>query len=196
MKIKILCSLIVLFSVSAFVGWKAFGREKYETASYEVTKSDGDFEVRKYPDLELVVTSSAKGSSGDDGSFMRLFRYISGENEAEQKIAMTTPVFMDRSEEEEAGRMGFMIPAKVAESGAPSPKHDKVDIKTRPAGEFAVYRFSGRLDSRLEGEAKKKLFEWIEANGLTATGEAEFAGYDPPWTPGPMRRNEVLIRLK
>ena len=23
----------------------------------------------------------------------------------------------------------------------------------------------------------------------------EFAGYDPPWTPGPLRRNEILIRL-
>jgi hypothetical protein len=24
----------------------------------------------------------------------------------------------------------------------------------------------------------------------------ETAGYDPPFTPGPLRRNEVLIRLK
>jgi hypothetical protein len=32
--------------------------------------------------------------------------------------------------------------------------------------------------------------------GLTGDGDAEFAGYDPPWTPGPFRRNEILIRLK
>lgn len=25
---------------------------------------------------------------------------------------------------------------------------------------------------------------------------AEAAGYDPPFTPGPMRRNEILVRLK
>jgi hypothetical protein len=28
-----------------------------------------------------------------------------------------------------------------------------------------------------------------------AGDDVEFAGYDPPWTPGPLRRNEVLIRL-
>jgi hypothetical protein len=31
---------------------------------------------------------------------------------------------------------------------------------------------------------------------LIGDGDAEFAGYDPPWTPGPLRRNEILIRLK
>ncbi|MFM7516668.1 MAG: heme-binding protein, partial [Pirellula sp.] len=27
-------------------------------------------------------------------------------------------------------------------------------------------------------------------------GGVETAGYDPPFTPGPLRRNEVLIRIK
>ena len=36
----------------------------------------------------------------------------------------------------------------------------------------------------------------MEDNGLIGHDDAEFAGYDPPWTPGPFRRNEVLIRLK
>jgi hypothetical protein len=31
---------------------------------------------------------------------------------------------------------------------------------------------------------------------LVGDGDAEFAGYDPPWTSGPLRRNEILIRLK
>ena len=26
-------------------------------------------------------------------------------------------------------------------------------------------------------------------------GEPEIASYDPPWTPGPLRRNEILIRI-
>jgi hypothetical protein len=35
----------------------------------------------------------------------------------------------------------------------------------------------------------------MEGSGLTADVDAETAGYDPPWTPGPFRRNEVLIRI-
>jgi hypothetical protein len=29
--------------------------------------------------------------------------------------------------------------------------------------------------------------------GLKDTGKAFSASYDPPWTPGPLRRNEVLV---
>jgi len=41
----------------------------------------------------------------------------------------------------------------------------------------------------------------MESKGLVAddapdTSGVETAGYDPPFTPGPLRRNEVLIRLK
>jgi len=35
----------------------------------------------------------------------------------------------------------------------------------------------------------------MSEQGLVADGDAEVAGYDPPWTPGPFRRNEVLIRI-
>jgi hypothetical protein len=33
----------------------------------------------------------------------------------------------------------------------------------------------------------------MEGKKLVATGEPVFAYYDPPWTPGFMRRNEVMI---
>ena len=49
-------------------------------------------------------------------------------------------------------------------------------------------------DSVAKGE--EQLRSWIRQKGLNANGEVELAGYDPPWTPGPFRRNEVLIRLR
>jgi hypothetical protein len=36
---------------------------------------------------------------------------------------------------------------------------------------------------------------WMDSRELEGSGGTEFAGYDPPWTPGPFRRNEILIRL-
>jgi len=192
---KVCVFLTVAVTVLAFIGWQAVARENYETAEYKVVAADGSFEVREYPELKLAVTSMSTKKQ-ENGGFMRLFGYISGDNESKQKIAMTTPVFMEQGEDAETGRMGFVLPVKVAEQGAPNPGQENVSIATRPPGKFAVYRFAGRSNKLLRTKAEQKLREWIKQAELTAEGSAEFAGYDPPWTPGPMRRNEVLIRLK
>ncbi len=171
-------------------------RVGYESAEYKVIVSDGAFEIREYPDLVLVATDSKMDSQGRDGSFMRLFQYISGANEAEQKIAMTTPVFMEGELGKSDVSMGFVMPREVAAKGAPDPKGEGVTLRERKGGRFAVIRFSGKLDSKLAKESEAELRDWMESRGLEGVEAAEAAGYDPPFTPAALRRNEILIRLK
>ena len=194
-KMYIVVSAAVFLALIYF-GWKLTARSAYESAEYTVIENDGDFEVREYPDLMLASTESRFDSQGEDGSFMRLFRYISGANDGKQKIAMTTPVFMDTGDDNVAGDMGFVIPKNVTEQHVPEPTHETVEIRKRTGGRFAVIQFAGRLNSESVDSAEVKLRRWIDAKGLKCDGEIETAGYDPPWTPGPFRRNEVLIRLK
>lgn len=182
--------------VLAYFGWKLTARSAYESAAYTVLEADSPFETRKYPDLMMATTNMQFQSQGEDGSFMRLFRYINGANEKEQKVAMTTPVFMESESQATQGQMGFVIPKKVAEQSVPAPSNENVQIRKRTGGRFAVIRFAGRLNSKARAEAEDKLRKWMSEMGLTGDGAAELAGYDPPWTPGPFRRNEVLIRLK
>ena len=59
-----------------------------------------------------------------------------------------------------------------------------------------MIRFPGRNKGDSFAKAEKRLQNWMNDKGLIADGDAEFAGYDPPWTPGLLRRNEILIRLK
>ncbi|MEL6107658.1 MAG: heme-binding protein [Planctomycetota bacterium] len=179
----------------AAAAWTMTVRAGYESAEYKVVESDDNIEIREYPDLMLAATDSKMDSQGRDGSFMRLFRYISGANEGEQKIAMTTPVFMEGEVGKSDVSMGFVMPKEVAEEGVPEPKGAGVKIRKREGGRFAVIRFSGRLDSRVAKEKESKLREWMKSRGLEGQSKAEAAGYDPPFTPGPLRRNEVLIRL-
>ena len=117
-------SIAALVGLSVYFGWKVTARGAYESAEYKVVESDGAFEIREYPELTLVTTSTKFETQGNDGSFMRLFRYISGSNDAEQKVAMTTPVFMQRDAEDIAGKMSFVLPKEVAEQGAPKPAGD------------------------------------------------------------------------
>lgn len=178
----------------AYMGWKLTSRSGYESAEYSVLAQDGGFELREYPDLMLASTEMGSQSNGNDGSFGRLFRYISGGNEDNQKVAMTTPVFMESDGSN--GKMGFVIPKDVAASTIPEPSSNQVKLTRRLGGTFAVVRFAGRGDLEAQSTQQSKLETWIEKQGLLGDGQAEFAGYDPPWTPGIFRRNEILIRIR
>lgn len=158
-----------------------------DTPDYKVFVEDGKFEVREYPALTLVRTTSG------DGDFMRLFRYISGSNEAGQKIAMTAPVLM-KHQGEDTG-MSFIVPKDVAAGKVPAPKDAAVMMDELPAGKFAVYRYSGGRNEANEQEALAKLRAWIDKRQLEVTGDPLFGYYDPPWIPPFLRRNEVMLRV-
>ena len=178
-----------LFVLSLLVAGLALpgcvGSGSYETAPFTVVSRDGDFEVREYPSLKVAATSR----DGDDGSFMRLFRYIDGANERREKVAMTTPVFM------EGGEMRFVVPEKNR-ADTPKPTSGSVEIRELPARRLAVHRFSGGRSTELEKEELEKLKSWMAQRNLAPAGEPVYAYYDPPWTPGPFRHNEVLVPVQ
>jgi hypothetical protein len=201
----------VVFGAIGYFGWKFTVRNAYESARYSVVRSEGEFEVRNYADLVLVSTTMQFDAQGNDGSFSRLFRYISGDNGQQQKVAMTTPVFMQRatqnlkgvtttSEGEQAntnqqGQMAFVVPEEVASGGAPEPENSGVKLLEREGGNFAALRFPGRMGNISLKQKENELRQWLKRQNLAATGPVEYAGYDPPWTPGFLRRNEILIRI-
>lgn len=200
-KTMIYLSVTAIFVLAGIFAWNTMSRAAYESAEYTVVESDGKFEVREYPDLMLVATTTKLDAQGRDGSFMKLFRYISGANESEKKISMTTPVFMENDKQESEVQMGFVMPKDIAVDGVPAPTGEGVDVRKRAGGRFAVLRFSGQLTTKSAKESEAKLRTWMATKGLVAddsvdSSGVETAGYDPPFTPGLLRRNEVLIRLK
>lgn len=200
-KVVIFSGTVLGLALSGVFGWNLIARGAYESAEYKVLESEGKFEVREYPDLMLAATSTKSDLQGRDGSFMQLFRYISGANESKQKISMTTPVFMESQSDGDRVQMGFVMPKEVADQGVPKPTGEKVEVRKRQGGRFAVVRFSGTLTAKSAKDAETRLREWMQTKGLEPmpTGESngvETAGYDPPFTPGPLRRNEVLIRIR
>lgn len=164
-------------------GWKLTARSAYEAAEYDTLERDGQFEIREYPKLMLATTSMKVASQGEDGSFMRFFRYISGGNDVEQKVAMTVPVFMEENEEFGPGQMGLVLPKDVSSTRIPKPADLSVNIRQRDGGKFAVFRFPGRMNQTTLDDAEQKLRRWIESKGYLGEPHAEYAGYDPPGPP-------------
>lgn len=186
-------AVALLLAGVAALGVRRLSRFGYETAPYETQIKDGPFEIRSYPEIMLVSTPMRSREPGDENSFRRLFRYISGGNERREKIAMTTPVFSTL--DQPGGRMSFVVPHAVAERGPPRATDEQVDVDTLPAGRFAVYRFSGRWTPVHLERARARLVDWMADWEMAPADEPHFAGYDPPFTPPPLRRNEVLVRI-
>jgi len=168
----------VIFAVTAMA---------IETPDYKVLEQEGKFEVRDYP--AMTVARTAMG----DGDFMRLFRYISGGNESEQKISMTAPVLVQHKGEESG--MSFVVPRDVAAKKVPAPKGSEVSVDEMPAAKFAALTYSGRRTDSNETDALAKLRAWMAKKSLRAEGEPVYAYYDPPWTLPFLRRNEVMLRI-
>jgi DNA gyrase inhibitor GyrI len=164
-------------------------RGGYASAPYRLVRSQGKFQVRDYPALVLVQTPM----QATNGSFMRLFHYIDRQNSAQQKISMTTPVFMTRGPTNDT--MAFVLPAGLALDRAPKPADETVNLQAMPAGRFAVLRFSGGRNARREAAALDDLQNWLQQESLTPAGGPIYGYFDPPWTPSFLRRNEVMLRL-
>ena len=103
-----------LLRLSSFLVWKVTVRSQYESADYAVLESKGVFEIREYPSLMMVTTNMNIESQGGDGGFRRHFRYINGENEIGQKLAMKTPVLIQPDKDVLGDRMGFIIPKRTS----------------------------------------------------------------------------------
>lgn len=76
--------IVVVLAGLVFAGCKT-SRSGYESAPYQVVRTDGNFELRDYPALTVAQTPMVRSGTGADGNFMRLFRFISGGNEAKEK---------------------------------------------------------------------------------------------------------------
>jgi DNA gyrase inhibitor GyrI len=130
--------------------------------------------------------------SGMNGSFNRLFKFITGGNESKEKIAMTTPVFM--TGDESNATMAFVMPANCSAEKVPKPVDSSVKVRELPAGRYAVMRFSGGRNAKNERKALDQLKQWMASGRIAELSPPVYGYFDPPWTPTFLRRNEVMLR--
>ncbi len=180
-----------------------------EQPAYEVVRKADNIEIRRYKDL-LVASTTVDGDYDDmtGEGFMRLFRYIDGANTATDKIAMTAPVLMEErsrkiamtapvlNQKKASGgwTMSFILPSQYTMETAPRPQNDLVELRTIPGRTVGAITFAGFLNEAGIARNKQALAQWLTANGYDFDSQVyEAAGYNPPFTLPPLRRNEVLI---
>lgn len=195
MKIFVIIFLIILAIFIAVQIYTTVSTARTEQQAYSVVAQLGELEVRHYPSSvkATVEMNDTTYQSGSSNGFRRLAGYIFGGNERKEKIAMTAPVRMEKGPD--GMRMSFVMPGDRDTSTLPAPRDAGVQI-VRSAEEYAVVlRFGGFLNDALMAEKKRELLAAMHQQGLTATGDVNYLGYNPPWQLAG-RRNEVLVAVR
>jgi len=181
LKILILCTLIFLpYSPSM----------AYEEPNYEVIKKNEIYEIRKYFDRLAVETID----TGSENNFRKLFNYISGRNEDNEKIKMTTPV--TQFEKDGNMSMQFYLPSKFNSKNAPKPTKENVKIVNIEGGYYAVIRYSGRANDKNFFKHIDILEQELKSNNILTLGPPIRATYDSPFTLPMNRRNEAMYKIE
>jgi len=175
--------------------------QNVEQPDYTLVRQDGDFELRDYPKLtvaEIRRRGDRKEALG--AGFGPLARYIFAKERSGDKIAMTAPVIQQPdaatpSAASAAGEwtVGFIMPKDAIAAGLPAPANAEVRLTELPPRRVAAVRFSGRTTDAHTAAQRKRLLDWVAAQGLGAGSEPIYAYYNDPLTPGPLRRNEILV---
>ena len=169
-----------------------------ETVTYEETGRLGEVEFRRYPPILLATVSGAE----EDETFMILFRYITGNNRPGRKVPMTAPVItpekiaMTAPVISETNTMSFVMPASYRREDIPEPLDPLVSIQEIPSRELAVLRFRGRASDREVAEVSERLLRALEEAKIQVAGTPFLMRYNPPFTPGFLRRNEVGVEIR
>lgn len=180
-----------------------------ETPDYTVIKKNGNLELRQYAGYikaEVSVSGTDYKSAAEKG-FNILAGYIFGNNVSRQKISMTAPVSASKSEKiamtvpvtvsgADSYTVAFVMPSEYSLETLPVPKDERVRFIPLPSHRAAAVRFPGYFNTEKIRLNKERLGLWVEELGLETEGDFLVAGYNPPWVPGFLGRNEVMIRIK
>lgn len=205
--------LVIYVLIVIVIAWSAWGyiSSNVESAEYKVLVKNDNYEIRMYAP-HIVAQTTVKGSynkSLNEG-FRIIAGYIFGNNTKKQNIEMTTPVVEEAKQSEsinmttpvssnidgEEHTITFVMPKSYTLETLPTPNDPRVQIKDVPERKVAALRFGWmRTENRVQAK-KGELIDLLKKDGIVIIGQPQYAGYNDPWTPPWMTRNEILIEIK
>ncbi|MBT4869227.1 MAG: heme-binding protein [Polaribacter sp.] len=190
-------SILLGIIAIVFVGIQLFSlksQKNIETYSYVVNKKYDQFEIRSYKAtlFTSVKLSSKKYKEASSKGFSILAGYIFGNNNRNEKIAMTSPVSMSLKD---STTMMFMVPKKYKKETLPQPNLSKIKFKEEPAKTVAAINFNGWANDKKIKKYKQKLKDALDKEGILYKNRFQFLGYNAPYEVF-NRKNEIIVELE
>lgn len=202
--IAVIIVIIIIWSVYGYMS------SRTEQTEYSVLKSTKDYEIRSYPS-HIVAQTTVQGSYRDALSqgFRIVAGYIFGGNTKKESIAMTAPVIEQKANESiamtapvmasiegDSHVIAFGMPKSYTLETLPTPTDPRVKIVTIPEKKMAAIKFSWFRTSDRVLSKKQELLSALQRDNMKTVDEPQYAGYNAPFTPPWMARNEVLIEIE
>jgi hypothetical protein len=191
MTLTLLTALAILIVFQSFISMSTGNIEKQP---YRVIKREKSFEIRFYPAATFAtIKSNANTYRELSGSgFRRIAGYIFGDNASATKIAMTSPVHMDISEN--GSSMSFVMPSKYNTKNLPKPNDVSVEIHESKPEYAAAIEFGGYVNDATLKKYTEQLQHKLNELNITPIGHYRYLGYNPPYQLI-NRRNEVIVEI-
>ncbi len=207
-------TFLIILTVIVLI-WIAYGyfSSRVKEPKFSVIDKKSGYEIREYaPYIEARVKVSGEYREAMSSGFQILAGYIFGGNTKKQSIAMTAPVTEQKSDknsepiamtapvsetvlDDNSRVVSFVMPEEYTLATLPSPKDKRIEIVEVPSHRSAVLRYSGYNNAKKVAERKAKLIEYLKRDNVVVIGMPRGAGYNPPWTPPFMNRNEILVDI-
>ena len=162
---------------------------QYETQEYELISNLDEIEIRYYPSSIMVKYIDDQNLNR---GFKYLFRYISGGNDINKKIEMTTPVHMERGDKNSS--MEFVLPREFSYKNAPKPNDSKVKVYESENLFYAAISYSGYTNYDKERVMTKKIKSKLLEKNIEIIGREKVLVYNSPYKFF-NRRNEIIIPI-
>lgn len=203
--------IILVVVIALFSFWVLYGffSSRVKEPKYSVVAEKDGYEIREYESyIEARVRVTGSYREALSSGFQILAGYIFGDNTSKRSISMTVPVTEQNSESiamtvlvseialtENARIVAFVMPEEYTLDTLPVPNDTRIEIVEVPAHRSAVLRYSGYNSAEKVAQMKTKLLEYLKRDGVVVVGDPRGAGYNPPWTPPFMTRNEILVDI-
>ena len=169
-----------------------------ERQKYELLNEFKGFELRRYAVCSVAeVESDASYSDASQGAFGSLFQYISRGNSGSEKIGMTAPVIATTTSglDSKAWKIAFVMPVGMSVNELPHPNNARVSVRELPAQECVALSFKGRANAELCKKQEELLRSLARSAEFSLSEETRIARFDPPFKPGFLQYNEIVIPL-
>ncbi|WP_205479908.1 SOUL family heme-binding protein [Sphingomonas arenae] len=173
---------------------------------YRVLASEREFEIRSYPATrvaETVVQGPRKDALNE--GYRILSDYLTAESRPGGKLPMWVPVFQDSGNpmasdpptfDDDLGEGGWRVRLTLPQDEELPHPPEGVALVEIPARRVGVARFSGTANDDRLAAHEDALRGWLSRHGEKALhAEPEYAFYNSPMIPPPLRRVEVLLPL-